>query len=114
MLKQISCDFLFEDNRGQLVQLVHGGWKQVNVITTRKNVVRGGHYHKLNAEAFYIISGACEVTVGEQTTTFRSGDFFRIDPFDMHSFNYLEETIMVSMYSEGVELPDGTKDIYTQ
>lgn len=114
MLKQISCDFSFKDNRGQLVQLVHEGWRQVNVITTRKGVIRGGHYHKLNAEAFFIISGACKVTVGEITTTFGSGDFFRIDPFDMHSFNYLEDTVMVSMYSGGVELPDGSKDIYTE
>lgn len=113
MLKQISCDFTFEDERGQLVQLVHEGWRQVNVITTRKGVVRGNHYHKQNAEAFYIISGACRVTVGGETVRFGPGDFFRIDPYDMHSFDYLEDTVMVSMYSEGVELPNGTRDIYT-
>ena len=114
MLKQIPCDFRFEDDRGLLVQLVHDGWRQINVITTRKGVTRGNHYHKCNAEAFYIISGVCRVTVGGESMTFRSGDFFRIDPLDMHSFDYLEDTTMVSMYSDGVELPDGTKDIYTK
>jgi len=114
MLKQISCDFTFEDERGLIVQLVHEGWRQINVITTRKGVVRGGHYHKQNAEAFYVISGSCQVSAGGKTAVFGSGDFFRIDPFDMHSFDYLEDTTMVSMYSEGVEFPDGTKDIYTE
>ena len=114
MLKRISCDFSFEDERGLLVQLVHDGWKQINVITTRKGVIRGNHYHKRNAEAFYIISGACRVTVGEESVVFRTGDFFKIDPLDMHSFDYLEDTTMVSMYSDGVELPNGSKDIYTE
>lgn len=114
MLKRILCDFSFEDERGVLIQLVHDGWKQINVITTRKGVVRGNHYHKCNDEAFYIISGACRVTVGEESVIFRSGDFFKIEPFDVHSFDYLEDTVIVSMYSDGVELPNGSKDIYTE
>ena len=114
MLKQIPCDFTFKDDRGQIVQLVHAGWRQINVITTRKGVVRGNHYHKQNAEAFYVILGACDVTVGKESFSFGPGDFFRIDPFDMHSFDYKEDTVMVSMYNKGVELPDGSKDIFTE
>ena len=32
----------------------------------------------------------------------------------MHSFNFLEDTVLVSMYSYGVELEDGTKDIFSE
>lgn len=114
MLKRLVCDFSHVDERGTLVQLVHNGWKQFNVITSKKGTVRGGHYHKLNREAFYIISGALEIQVNQECAKFGPGDFFSIEPFDMHSFYFLEDTVLVSMYSQGVEMADGTKDIYTK
>ena len=113
MVRELACDFAFSDDRGTLTQLVHDGWKQVNVVTSKKGAVRGGHYHKENKEAFYIISGALEVTVNGTSRQFWDGAFFAIDAFDLHSFRFLEDTVLVSMYSGGVELPDGTKDIYS-
>lgn len=112
MVHELACDFAFSDDRGTLVQLVHDGWKQINVITSKKGAVRGGHYHKKNREAFHIISGSLEVTVNGTSHLFGEGTFFAIDAFDLHSFRFLEDTVLVSMYSNGVELPDGTKDIY--
>lgn len=114
MLRILKTDFHFEDERGSIDQLIHEGYRQVNVITSRKGVVRGNHYHRQNSEAFYIVSGALRLTVGEQEYQFRTGDFFGIEPYDMHSFTYLEDTVLVSMYSSGVELPDGSKDMYTE
>ena len=114
MLKIIKTDFHFEDERGTIDQLIHDGYKQINVITSKKGVVRGNHYHKLNDEAFYIVSGSLKLIVGDQEYRFKAGDFFGIEPYDMHSFAYLEDTVLVSMYSSGVELPDGTKDMYTE
>lgn len=114
MLKVIKTDFAFTDERGTLVQLIHEGYRQINVITSRKGVVRGGHYHKQNEEAFYIVSGELDVEVNGETTRFKAGDFFGIEPFDMHSFRFLEDTVLVSMYSSGVELPDGSKDIFSE
>lgn len=114
MLKILSTDFHFEDQRGTIEQLVHQGYRQVNVITSRRGVVRGGHFHKLNHEAFYIVSGSLELTVNEEVRHFSAGDFFGIEPYDVHSFVFLEDTVLVSMYSAGVELADGTKDIYAE
>ncbi|WP_300851845.1 cupin domain-containing protein [uncultured Bacteroides sp.] len=112
MVKKIEPDFSFSDSRGELVQLIHQGYRQINVITSKKGVVRGGHYHKENSEAFYIISGKLELTVGEACLQFQAGDFFGIEPYDRHSFYFMEDTILVSMYSNGVELENGKKDIY--
>jgi len=112
MLHSIPCDFEFEDERGKLIQLIRDGYRQVNVIFSKKSVVRGGHYHKHNSEAFYIISGALTIDVDGAKHRFAEGDFFGIDPFDVHSFFFEEDTVLVSMYSEGVEEPDGTKDIF--
>lgn len=114
----LQVDFEFEDERGHLVQLVHSGYQQVNVVFSRRNSVRGDHMHKENKELFYVISGAFTLKVqkGEhmETYKFHGGDFFEIQPFVMHSFQYVEDTLLVSMYSKGVELPDGNKDIYAE
>lgn len=114
MLHRIDVDFLFHDERGSITQLIHDSYKQINVITSKAGVFRGGHYHKRNKEAFYIIVGSLELEVDGKTTIFKSGDFFGIDVGDMHSFTFLEDTTLVSMYSDGVENPDGSKDIYVE
>ena len=114
MLKRIEPDFRFSDSRGELVQLIRQGYRQVNVITSKKGVVRGGHYHKENSEAFYVISGKLDLTVNGERFPFETGDFFGIEPYDRHSFLFLEDTILVSMYSNGVELAGGEKDIYPE
>lgn len=115
LIQVLSTDFHFKDERGTLTQLVHDGYKQVNVISTRKGVQRGGHYHRLNSEAFYVLEGRVELTArkdGErESRVFGTGDFFGIGPDVSHDFLFLEDTVLVSMYDQGVELSDGTKDI---
>lgn len=114
MVKRIDPDFRFSDDRGELVQLIHQSYCQVNVITSKMGVVRGGHYHKKNREAFYIISGKLKLTVNGEIFQFQAGDFFGIEPYDRHSFYFIEDTILVSMYSMGVEQENGEKDIYPE
>lgn len=116
MAVSLAPDFRFADERGSLTQLVHAGYEQVNVVHTKANVFRGGHYHKETSEAFYLISGAVEVLFqrdGEtKTKQYRQGDFFQISPFVTHSMQFLDDTTMVAMYTKCVERPDGSKDIY--
>lgn len=111
-----QTDFNFEDERGTLTQLIHTGYQQINVITSKKGVQRGGHYHRLNREAFYIVAGRVELTAkqGEMTEQhiFEQGEFFGIGPNVSHEFLFLENTVLVSMYDHGVEMSDGTKDIF--
>ena len=116
----LKPDFRFEDARGSLVQLVRQGWKQVNVIRSEAGVVRGGHYHAVNTEAFYVISGSFELEAedlasGEkETQVMKAGTFFLIRPKLLHSFRFLQETLLVSLYDKGVELDGGKKDILTK
>lgn len=70
MLRVIKTDFEFSDDRGTITQLIHGGYKQINVITSKKGVFRGGHYHKENREAFYVVSGALKLDVNGQMHAF--------------------------------------------
>ena len=117
MIEILRPDFEFEDDRGKLVQLVNKGFKQVNVIETKAGVTRGNHYHKINKEAFYIIDGNIELTLKKNSDKhiykFNKGDMFLINEYVNHEFYFLSDTVLVSMYNNGVELDNGEKDIYT-
>lgn len=118
MIEIIKPDFVFEDGRGTLVQLIHEGYRQINVVTSKAGVERGNHFHKLNKEGFYVVEGSFLLTVSlngnEEEYHFKKGDMFIIKPDVMHRFVYLEDTTLVAFYDKGVELPDGTKDIITE
>jgi dTDP-4-dehydrorhamnose 3,5-epimerase-like enzyme len=111
-------DFVFENEAGSLIQLVHDGWKQVNVISSIAGAVRGNHYHKYNNEGFYIIKGSFKLKVwkGDKKEEYliKAKDMFRIPPYVFHTFEYIEDTILVSMYSKGVEISETEKDIWTE
>jgi quercetin dioxygenase-like cupin family protein len=112
MIEILKPDFEHSDERGTLTQLVSGGYTQINVIFTRKGSIRGRmHYHRENYEAFYLISGKLRLKTSENFCEFTRGDMFRIPPNVGHSFEFLDDTLLVSMYSLGVELADGTRDI---
>lgn len=118
MIEFIQPDFVFENENGSLKQLVHDHWKQVNVIFSKANSVRGGHYHKYNKEGFYIISGSFKLTVWKDGETeeykISAGDMFVIPPYVFHTFEYYTETVLVSLYSNGVEISNTEKDIWTE
>lgn len=118
LFKCLEPDFSFSDERGQLVQLVHNGYEQVNVLTGRKGSSRGGHYHKVSQEAFYLITGKIELILKkdnkQERMTFVQGDFFAIEPFVIHSMNFLEESILIALYDHPIEDTEGEKDIYAE
>ena len=116
MIEILEPNFKFGDDRGSLTQLVREGYRQVNVIKSKAGANRGGHYHKLNREAFFIINGGFDLTVrlGKKSDKyhFGTGDMFLIKPMVVHDFYFTDETTLVSMYDQGVELGDGKMDIY--
>ena len=115
LYQQLNPDFKFTDDRGTLTQLVHTGYTQINVITSKAGTLRGQHYHKRSTEAFYVISGTVDVTLSREdkaeNVTFHSGDFFQIMPYTMHSMFYPEDTILIALYDIPIEQENGEKDI---
>lgn len=113
----LEPNFLFNDDRGMLVQLVRNGWNQINYIYSKKGVIRGNHYHKFNVEAFFVISGKFNLVLQsldgnkQEEVTMTNSKFFKIYPNILHSFEFLEDTLLISMYDKGVEKIDGSKDI---
>ena len=117
MITFLEPDFSFSDDRGFLIQLCRDGWKQINVSGSAAGTRRGGHYHKNNREAFFVIEGRIDMELERQgehcSCSAKKGDFFIIDPYVKHSFFYPVNTVTVSMYDNGVENADGTKDIWS-
>lgn len=113
-----EVDFQHKDERGSLTQLIHDGYKQVNVLESKKGAVRGAHFHKRAVEAFFLISGSVDVVFKEKDeekrVTFKEGEFFEIVPFVLHNMYFPEDCLMVQMYDIPVENEDGTKDIYME
>ncbi len=119
LIEIIEPNFVNKSDRGVLLQLVREGWKQVNVVQYHKGVISGGHYHKYNVECFYIVSGDVELTVwktdGEKESyRFHAGDMFKIERNVFHTFVYNEDSILVALYDNGVELENNTKDIWSE
>lgn len=116
----LKLDYFFEDDRGRLVQLVHGGYEQINVLVSHKGVYRGGHYHKISQEIFFVISGSVELTLEDldgtnrQTRLFRENDFFQIRSNKVHRMYFPEDCVMVGMYDRCIEKGNGEKDIYAK
>ena len=115
LLEKKDVDFSHVDERGSLFQLVHAGYEQVNVLFTRANVRRGGHYHKRAIECFFVVSGMVEVTAWldkrKECIIFHQNEFFQINPPAAHSMFFPVDCVLVAMYDHAVENPDGTKDI---
>lgn len=118
LYKRLKPDFELHDTRGTLVQLVHEGYEQINVLTTRAGVVRGGHYHKETVEAFFVVDGQVEIELEKDavrhTEIFEKGELFCIPPFVWHTMRFGVDTVLVAMYERAVEKADGTKDIFSQ
>ena len=117
LLKTLTPDFVYPDERGLLVQLCREGYSQVNAVFTRKGAKRGNyHYHKNTKEAFFILAGRVRVSAysddESETAEYKTGDMFLVEENVRHSFDYLEDTYLVGLYTRGVENPDGTKDIH--
>lgn len=115
LIKILKPDFEFKDDRGSLIQLVHAGYRQFNIIFSQAGALRGGHFHRQNEEAFYIIDGdlilLAEKDGIRENYHFHKGAMFQIPRNVLHSFQFKANTLLASMYSDGVELSDGTKDI---
>jgi quercetin dioxygenase-like cupin family protein len=118
MLELLKPDFQFEDDRGKLIQLIHEGYEQVNVLVSRKGAFRGEHFHRISSEAFYVVCGSVELIAErdgiKMSSLFHEGDFFRIEPLVKHSLTFPENCTLVALYDKCIESQDGTKDIYSE
>jgi dTDP-4-dehydrorhamnose 3,5-epimerase-like enzyme len=106
-----------QDDRGSFNGIVNKyTWGEINHITTKKDVVRGDHYHRYTKELFYILSGKIRVEI-EHLVTEEAHDFvaeagmaFIVDPYEVHKFTTLEDSVWLNMLSHRMD--DGNPDFF--
>lgn len=119
MIKICKPYFSSSDTRGELIGLFNcEKWKEVNLISSKSRVYRGGHYHKRTNEGFILISGSIQVEVqkvkngkliGEiEVYNFKKGDFFIIEKFIYHKFYIKTNSVWINLLNNimDVSLPD--------
>ena len=97
MLRFVNRYFVHIDDRGSIQGLIHDGvWRELNLITSDAQIIRGDHYHKKTQELFIILEG--EIEVRTQTiidgklqgtvsiNTVKGGDVFFVEPMINHIF----------------------------
>lgn len=116
-MKKIKPYLIKQDNRG-IFRGIMGDrtWEEVNYVETKKDTIRGNHYHKKTLEAFYIISGKIKISITnlknkkQKELLVKKGDIFIVDPYELHTFKTLENSSWINMLSE--RMSDKNKDIH--
>src|ERR1035437_2350243 len=110
MIRFIDNYFRHFDERGSLIGLINEGtWKEINIITSKKDIVRGNHYHNYTLELFIILEGEIEVTVQSiecdsmEKHLVRSGDVFIIEPMINHIFSAKKDSKWINALSRKIE-----------
>ncbi|MGD0476751.1 MAG: hypothetical protein ABSB29_01125 [Nitrososphaerales archaeon] len=95
-----------DDSRGDIFELGDCGNVHINVLTTRKGHIRGGHYHDYNEE-FFVVSGKFEFHSGfegvDDITIRGANETIVTIPGVPHYVKALEDSVMIEFR------PCGTK-----
>lgn len=109
---------IIKNERGYLVEFPVKDFniKQVNILFSYANTIRGNHFHKETEEYFYIIKGKVNVTITninskeKKIFNVESGDYFHVYPYNLHVLKFIEDTQIMSFYSK--EFDPNHTDIY--
>ena len=105
------------DSRGTFTGIINSGvWEEINIIETEEGCIRGGHYHKVTLELFYILSGTIEVEVAKEGVEkeihrIGGGEIFVIEPFEVHTFRCLTKCVWMNALSKKMDASN--MDFYT-
>ena len=119
MFRKLDRYFEHSDERGSFEGLVNvGTWKEINLVTSGRDMIRGGHYHESTEELFIILEGKIRVSLesmeegsnrGEFLEFFvEGGDVFIIEPKVCHTFHVLTDSKWINVLSRPLlpENPD--------
>lgn len=94
---------VFEDERGQILELVQEPVHHVGLVTFTKGAVRGKHYHKESDQWNCVLEGKIELMVKDmkdensqpEAITLEKGDMIMVDANWWHKFTALEDSSML-------------------
>ena len=113
MIKFIDNYFTHKDNRGTIKGLIQTGlWREINIVTSESNTIRGNHYHKNTTELFIILDGEIEVTLQKvknnqlidtyENVKVSTGDVFIIQSMINHTFKVIQDSQWINVLSKSM------------
>lgn len=91
-MKTLKYEFVHEDKRRKLTQLITSDIKQINLYETIKGSLLGNHFHKITHEYFLILKGSFLLDVDGKSQIVHRKDFFLIEPHEKHILECLSPT----------------------
>ena len=105
-MKKLKTNFEITDKRGEFIEVWRScRWKEMNFFSSKKGMVRGGHFHKETIELFFVAAGRCEVEVINvetgQNEKFSAGykDIFIVEHYEAHFITAIEDLKVVTLLS---------------
>lgn len=101
VVKKIKSSF--EDERGVIANILDEPVSHVAIITSKKNSIRGNHYHPKQIQYVYLISGRYE-SISKNIKTCQVEKMI-IEPCDLvitypmvaHAMKFLEDSVMLNL-----------------
>jgi quercetin dioxygenase-like cupin family protein len=103
---KLDVEFVRKDDRGELIQVSTGEWKQANILHIKKGKKLGGHYHKEHSELFYVIDGRIRFTGRLTAIQLKTGDSLFIQPYDKHTFYALKNSTVLELLTRPYDKGD--------
>ena len=92
------------DPRGAITNLFEGRIEHIALITSKKGSIRGNHYHKLDHQYIYLLSGAfeshsCDVPnpKKKQVLQVKSGDIVDTPPLTAHAQKFTQDSVFLAL-----------------
>lgn len=91
----------FEDERGFIQDImVDGKFEHVTLISSKKDIVRGNHYHKKTVQYVFVLDGRLEYYYETKDgqkgmVELEKGDFIETPILEKHAIKTVEDTDMI-------------------
>jgi mannose-6-phosphate isomerase-like protein (cupin superfamily) len=108
----------FQDSRGEIIDVLKKApIDYVTIIRTRKNAVRGNHYHKETSQYLYVLQGKIRVVSQMpdgpvHDVVLVAGDLILNVPLERHALESLEDSVCLVMTRGPRGGEDYEKDTY--
>ena len=107
MIKNILKSKIFRDNRGLIADVMYNNKiNHIAYITTKKNKIRGNHYHKKTIQYTFVLEGKIKYYFKSKKAkkvsqlTLKKGDLIKSKLNEIHAFkNLSKKSIMLALTS---------------